>query len=90
MEQQVPKEAKQQLIAEGTVFYAPKNLIHHMGNPGEAEVITLHFYFPPIHRMEVFDLDENRSAIVSDDCGAWWPEQRQIVSEKRLAPVSAE
>jgi cysteine dioxygenase len=84
-----PVLAQQQLVPEGTVFYAPKNLVHHMGNPSNSPVITLHFYFPPIHRMEVFDLAARRAAIVSDDCGAWWPDAEQLVSSKQLDVLAA-
>ena len=79
----------EQLIDAGTIFRAPKGLVHHMGNGSSQPTVTLHCYFPPIHRMEVFDLAKSRAAIVADDCGAWWPElERQIVEVRECAPAA--
>ena len=67
------------------VFYAKPGLVHAMANETDAPLVTLHFYFPPIHAMEVFDPEESRAAIVADDCGAWWPDSdAQIVSVRSL------
>lgn len=67
------------------VFYAKPGLIHSMANETSGPLVTLHFYFPPIHAMEVFDTEESRAAIVADDCGAWWPESdEQIVRVRAL------
>lgn len=79
----------EQLVDTGTIFRAPKGLVHHMGNGPSQPTVTLHCYFPPIHRMEVFDLTKSRAAIVADDCGAWWPEsERQIVEVRDFAPAA--
>ena len=79
----VPKLTNEELINEGAVIFAPKNLVHHMANKMENSLVTLHFYFPPISNMEVFDIDAARAAIVSSDCGAWWPESREQLFKSR-------
>lgn len=82
------RQVSEQHIDTGTIFRAPQGLVHHMGNQSADLTVTLHCYFPPIHRMEVFDLEDQRAAIVADDCGAWWPEsERQIVELREFAPV---
>ncbi|KAF0825367.1 Cysteine dioxygenase Dlit [Cytobacillus firmus] len=41
--------------------------------------------FPPITGMKVYDLEKCAACVVSEDCGAWWPEeQRQKVREIQL------
>jgi cysteine dioxygenase len=63
---------------EGTHYFAPKGMVHSMGNPLSSPAITLHIYAPPITKMKVYDLENCLTCVVSDDCGAWWPtEQRQ-------------
>ena len=74
---------EEEAIEEGTVFFAPKGMVHHMANPTADRLITLHFYFPPIHAMEVFDLRNSQAAVVADDCGAWWPVSGDQVVERR-------
>lgn len=70
---------------EGRVFYAPKRMIHKMGAAGSKRLITLHLYSPPITGMKVYDLEKCAACIVSEECGAWWPEeQRQIVKEIKM------
>ena len=52
---------------------------------GEKGLVTLHLYSPPISGMKVYDLEKCAACLVSDDCGAWWPEeQRQKIKEIRL------
>ena len=81
----VPKLANEEYLSEGTVIFAPKKMVHYMANKMDNSLVTLHFYFPPISDMEVFDIDAARSAIVSSDCGAWWPESReQLVRSRSL------
>lgn len=80
-----PHAVSEQAIDEGDIFYAPKYMVHHTGNPTEELMVTLHFYFPPIENMEVFDPAEERAAIVSSDCGAWWPDtDRQILKSRNF------
>ncbi|HXZ00666.1 MAG TPA: cysteine dioxygenase family protein [Stellaceae bacterium] len=80
-----PHAVSHQEVDEGDVFYAPKYMVHHTGNPTEDVLVTLHFYFPPIENMEVFDPAAERAAIVSSDCGAWWPDTpRQIVKSRNF------
>lgn len=62
--------------SEGTVFFAPQKSVHRM--EGQKNLLTLHLYAPPISGMKVYDLEKCAACVVSDDCGAWWPdEQRQ-------------
>ncbi len=62
-----------------------------MASATSRPAVTLHCYYPPIHRMEVFDFAAERAAIVSDDCGAWWPESdQQIVELRHFAGTEAE
>lgn len=69
----------------GTLFFAPRGLVHAMGNPTDETTVTVHIYSPPITGMKVFDLEKCAACVVSDDCGAWWPdEQRQIVQILKL------
>jgi cysteine dioxygenase len=83
------RQVREQTIDTGTIFRAPRGLVHHMGNEFAELTVTLHCYFPPIHRMEVFDLAGSRAAIVADDCGAWWPEaEQQIVELRDFSPVT--
>lgn len=71
--------------ATGGLFFAPRGLIHSMSNLTDDEMVTLHFYAPPITGMRVYDLDKCAYCVVSDDCGAWWPpEQRQILDVIRV------
>jgi len=43
--------------------------------------ISLHIYTPAIQEMKVFDPNTRRTLIVSDDCGAWVPQDsQQIIS----------
>ncbi len=44
------------------------------GNKG---LLTLHLYAPPISGMKVYDLEKCAACVVSDDCGAWWPEDQK-------------
>lgn len=85
-----PKLTNEEHLSEGTVIFAPKRMIHSMANKSSDPLVTLHFYFPPISNMEVFDIAAERSAIVSSDCGAWWPESwKQLVSYRSLRPKQA-
>ena len=68
----------------GSVFYAPKAGIHTMKAVDES-LVTLHLYSPPIKNMKVYDLELCAACIVSEQCGAWWPEeQREKIKEIQL------
>jgi cysteine dioxygenase len=70
---------------KGTYFYAPKKAIHKMKASSYTDLVTLHLYSPPITGMIVYDLTKCAACVVSDDCGAWWPdEQYQKVKEIRF------
>jgi len=46
--------------------------------------MSLHIYSPPIHDMKVWDQDQKRTLTVADECGAWVPQNKNlIVSEKK-------
>jgi len=79
----IPKLTKEELLSEGAVIFAPKKMVHHMANKMSNSLVTLHFYFPPISNMEVFDIGARRAAIVSSDCGAWWPESHDQLFKSR-------
>lgn len=65
---------KNQIIpVEGKTFHSMKSL----GDLG----ITLHFYTPAIHNMKVLDLKNKRTLVVSEDCGAWVPQDTQKIIE---------
>lgn len=78
------------VVAEGKLCFAPRFVVHAMRNPSpDTRLITLHVYSPRIERMEVFDVERDCSCIVRDDCGAWWPEDDQML-ELRMAPTATE
>lgn len=83
--QGMPQPAHSEIETEQSLFFAPRGLIHVMRSlPSEPRTVTLHFYSPPITGMRVFDLENNAACVVSDDCGAWWPEPEKLV---RRLPV---
>lgn len=86
----VPVEFGVRKEETGRCFFAPRGMIHSMGNMTVDPLVTLHVYSPPITNMKVYDLLNCSVCVVSDDCGAWWPqEQRQIVRELKLSQVPA-
>ncbi|MFK3936950.1 cysteine dioxygenase [Alkalihalobacillus sp. NPDC078783] len=69
---------------KGSFFFAPRNGVHKM-RAQEQDLVTLHLYSPPIKSMIVYDLEACAACMVSDQCGAWWPEkQREKVKEWKL------
>lgn len=82
---QLPEIREESFEDEGNMIFAPRKLIHQMGNPQSEPLVTLHFYAPPIHGMEVFSAERMASSIVTDDCGAWWPDAGQQVEERMLS-----
>lgn len=68
-----PIRRKCMLKSAGQVFFAPRGLIHSMGNPGKGRLVTLHAYSPAIQGMRVYDPERCRSCIARPGCGAWWP-----------------
>ncbi|MDQ0207272.1 cysteine dioxygenase [Alkalicoccobacillus murimartini] len=72
-------------MKNSAVFFAPKTGIHHMKADGDVNLVTLHLYSPPIRNMKVYDLDVCAACIVSEKCGAWWPEeQREKIMDIQL------
>lgn len=85
----LPNELFTEFQEQGNVFFAPKNGVHKMSVSEEHKLVTLHLYSPPITGMKVYDLKKCAACIVSDDCGAWWPEEtRQKVREIKLAKAA--
>ncbi|MCS0634250.1 cysteine dioxygenase family protein [Streptomyces sp. LP05-1] len=74
----------------GSRYFAPRSVVHSMENPSDGLTVTLHLYAPPITGMRVYDLERCAACVVSDDCGAWWPdEQRQLVRRIKLSRATA-
>jgi cysteine dioxygenase len=83
--QGLPSELFNEYNQKGKFFYAPKKAIHKMQASHQTDLVTLHLYSPPITGMIVYDLQKCAACIVSDDCGAWWPEEQyQKVKELKL------
>ncbi|PMC39110.1 hypothetical protein CJ195_03995 [Bacillus sp. UMB0899] len=81
----LPLELFTEFQEQGKAFFAPKNGVHKMSVSNDGKLVTLHLYSPPITGMKVYDLKKCAACIVSDDCGAWWPEaSRQKVKEIKL------
>jgi hypothetical protein len=69
---------------EGTYTEVHRNEIHSCSSHGSG--LSLHIYFPRIERMLVYDLEQRRTIVVSDDCGAWIPQRpEQRVDERAWA-----
>lgn len=80
-----PILSRESRVQSGTRLFAPRGLIHSMGNPTTGRLVTLHAYAPRITRMKVYDLVRCAACVVSDDCGAWWPESdRQLIQQISL------
>lgn len=86
----IPVPFGSRLEHAGSRYFAPRSLVHSMGNPQDDLTVTVHVYCPPITGMKVCDLSRCAACVVSDDCGAWWPDdQRQLVREIKLARSDA-
>lgn len=81
----LPAELFHEYYHKGKYFYAPKKAIHKMKASNNTDLVTLHLYSPPITGMLVYDLQKCAACVVSDECGAWWPEEQyQKVKEIQL------
>ncbi|MGG0462501.1 cysteine dioxygenase [Priestia aryabhattai] len=84
-ENQMPEELFSHHQGRGKLFFAPKKGVHKMKSAQGEGLVTLHLYSPPIKEMMVYDFKTCAACIVSDDCGAWWPDHlRQKVREIQL------
>ncbi|TXC93041.1 hypothetical protein FS935_02275 [Metabacillus litoralis] len=82
----LPLELLTEIQEEGNMFFAPYKGVHKMAVSQDSKLVTLHLYSPPITGMKVFDLEKCATCVVSDDCGAWWPdEQVQKVKEIKMS-----
>ncbi|MCD5323178.1 MULTISPECIES: cysteine dioxygenase [Pontibacillus] len=81
----VPRAIFEEQRGAGEFLYAPVKGVHRMKDDQKSGLITLHLYAPPIKDMVVYDLKACAACVVSEDCGAWWPEEtRQRVKELKL------
>ncbi|HZL19030.1 MAG TPA: cysteine dioxygenase family protein [Polyangia bacterium] len=48
--------------------------------------VGIHFYFPPIQGMQVFDRLRRETLVVSEDCGAWIPQDDSLVLSRARWP----
>jgi cysteine dioxygenase len=87
----LPAELFHEYHHKGKFYYAPKKAIHKMMKASNnTDMVTLHLYSPPITGMIVYDFKKCAACIVSDDCGAWWPEEQyQKVKEIQLMKNAA-
>ena len=70
------------IYPENQVVTVDPNDIHSC--QPETVGLSLHIYSPPIHDMKVWDQEKKRTLTVADECGAWIPENKNlIVSEKK-------
>lgn len=69
----------------GTLLRVTPGDIHSM--VAHCGGMSLHIYTPSIHDMKVFDAEKRRTLTVTDDCGAWVPQNTaQIVNEEAWLP----
>lgn len=83
-----PEPAQLKKETAGSHLAVSRGMVHKMGSANTTEpLVTFHVYSPPISGMKVYDLTKCAACIVSDDCGAWWPEeQKQRLKTIRLTP----
>jgi cysteine dioxygenase len=82
----LPRELFTRTYQKGSFFFAPKRGIHKMQRGDVENLVTLHLYAPPIEGMKVFDLEKCAACVVSNECGAWWPDnQKQKLKDIRVS-----
>ncbi|WP_171050957.1 cysteine dioxygenase family protein [Bacillus sp. BHET2] len=82
---QLPEEIFDREYREGSFFFAPKKSVHKMKKGNSEDLVTLHLYSPPIEGMMVYDLEKCAACVVSEECGAWWPDHiKQKLKEIQL------
>jgi cysteine dioxygenase len=78
------REERRESLAAGSLTFMPKGMIHTLG-PAAERLSTIFAYAPPITGMGVYDPAAGCGCIVSDDCGAWWPQRpEQMVRQFRF------
>lgn len=89
LEQHYRFQSANLIQSEAAEFYKENQVVTidssdiHSCQP-ESTGMSLHIYCPPIHDMKVWDAENKRTLIVADECGAWIPENTDlIVSEKK-------
>ncbi|QSS98624.1 cysteine dioxygenase family protein [Pontibacillus sp. ALD_SL1] len=81
----IPRALFEEHKEKGQFLFAPVKGVHTMRDDKGSGLITLHLYAPPIKDMMVYDLEACAACVVSEDCGAWWPQDlRQRVKELKL------
>jgi hypothetical protein len=63
--------------AASEVIAVGPGAIHDMKASDAA--VGIHFYFPAIQGMQVFDRVRRETLVVSEDCGAWIPQDDSLV-----------
>lgn len=70
---------KEHTAAPGELLVCGPDMIHSMGDDGDAEpLMTLHLYTPSIDFMVVYDQERSETLVVDGDCGAWVPEPERV------------
>ena len=69
-------------LAPGALLRTQTGAIHDLEVVGEG--LTLHLYLPSIHAMRVYDRDARATLQVTGECGAWLPEQTELILERQL------
>ncbi|MGZ3722644.1 MAG: cysteine dioxygenase [Bdellovibrionales bacterium] len=70
--------------AASTIVPVDEPDIHSMRAPHGG--LSLHVYCPPIHLMKVYDPENYRTLVVSDDCGAWIPADKTLIVDVKPWP----
>jgi len=73
--------AEREHFAPALIPVGPR-AVHDMKASGAA--VGVHFYFPPIAGMKVFDRGRRETLVVSEDCGAWIPRDDSLVLSRLL------
>jgi len=67
-------------LTKGNYVEVPKGIFHQIENLNDDFSVSLHFYAPPIVGMKVVDSEDiSKAYIVKPECGAWNPDDENIV-----------
>ncbi len=79
--QSLEKRGNVEVYNENSVVSVQQSEIHSCG-PSSVGV-SLHLYSPPIHKMKVWDAEGRRTLTVADECGAWIPEDKNLILDEK-------
>lgn len=68
-------------VAAPEIIPVAPEAIHSMASLDDG--VSLHIYTPMIEGMRVYDVTGHRTLVVSNDCGAWMPEDEQLIITAR-------